>query len=146
MFLQTHFTLMNNKISDYFMKYPRSRLVCFISLVSNHEWNYEYENYNFLTKSFNIRFTEKTRNNFKRWPFVSLEELYSYSFCLPEREESICLVRRVLRIFWKGTMDSYTMRLFLLLVVFRERETKISFFGFSGKEFSPREISLSEKK
>ena len=31
-------------------------------------------------KSLDRHFTEKTRNNFKRGPFVFLEELYSYSF------------------------------------------------------------------
>ena len=55
-------------------------------------------------KSLNLRLTEKTRNNFKRGPFVSLEGLYSYSFCFLEREENI----------------------FPLFVVFREREVKIS--------------------
>ena len=38
-------------------------------------------------KSLNICFTEKTRNDFKRGPFVSLEELYSYSFCFLERKK-----------------------------------------------------------
>ena len=66
--------MMNNKIFYYLLKCPRSRLVVSLAkfLISSHEWNYEYGNHSFLT--------EKTRNNFKRESFVSLEKLYSYSF------------------------------------------------------------------
>ena len=40
-------------------------------------------------KSLNLRFTEKTRNNFKRGPFVSLEELYSFLFISREKRKCI---------------------------------------------------------
>ena len=75
-------------------------------------------------KSLNLRFTEKTRNNFKRGPFVSLEELYSYSFCFLEREENI----------------------FPLFVVFREREVKISLSGFQGENSHRERFHLERGK
>ena len=75
-------------------------------------------------KSLNLRLIEKTRNNFKRGPFVSLEELYSYSFCFLEREENI----------------------FPLFVVFREREVKISLWFFRERILIEKDFTQREGK
>ena len=108
----------------YLLKCPRSRLV--VSLAKfpalSHELNYEYENHSFLTtQEPYLRIIEKTRNNFKREPFCFFRRIIFLFFYLSEREENI----------------------FILFMVFRERNQNISLWFF-GREFSLREFSLIE--
>ena len=78
--------VMNNKIFDYLLKCPRSRLVVSLTkfLASSHEWNYEYEIHSFLTEQ-------------ELWPsfsrrkglFVSSEEKLFFLMFSGERKKRI---------------------------------------------------------
>ena len=84
----------DNKIFDYLLKCPRSRLVVSLAkfLTSSHEWNYKYENHSFLTAQESWpSFSWRKQNNFKRKDFLFLQKK-NYSFlCFPRKEENIFL-------------------------------------------------------